>query len=98
MAVGQVTRYLVSLRKVLRRSAVRCYLLERERRWEMTRNPLPAMTCCWMLVLPITSSQMNCMRHEQRLGSLLLLVPAAAVVLLAAVAVVELVLLSSATG
>ena len=31
------------------------------------------MTCYWMLVLPMTSSQMNCIRHEQRLGSLLLL-------------------------
>ena len=62
----------------------------------MTRNPRPAMTCCWMLVLPMTSSQMNCIRHEQRLGSLLLLATTAAVVLLPAVAVVEL-LLSSAT-
>ena len=45
LLVGQVTRYLVSLRKVLRRSAVRWSRLLLERRWEITRNPRPAITC-----------------------------------------------------
>ena len=60
---------MVSLRKVLRRSAVRCSLLDLASRWEITRKPRPAMTCCWMLVLPSTSSQMNCISTEQRLES-----------------------------
>ena len=44
LLVGQVTKYLVSLRKVLRRSAVRWSRLLFDNKCEITRNPRPAIT------------------------------------------------------
>jgi hypothetical protein len=61
---GQVTRNLVSLRNVFSSSRVKCSLEERLRRWDMTKNPLPDITCCWMLVDDSTNSQMKLINFE----------------------------------
>ena len=61
---GHVTRYLVSLRKVCSSSRVRCSRDDLLSRCEMTRNPLPEMTCCWMLDELSTSSQMKLISLE----------------------------------
>ncbi len=64
LAEGQVTRYLVSFRKVLSSSGVRWAREDLPSRCDTTRKPRPEITCCWMDGDDSTSSQMKLISLE----------------------------------